>query len=178
MRTFIAIDMPAEIRKELVKIQEKLKEKIGKIARAKFVAPENLHLTLKFLGELSDFKVNKIKETLRQVKFKAFKVKLNSLGVFTEKFIRVVWINLEPAKPIMELHEKIDSLFEKKDKNFETHVTLARIKFVSDRKEFISKLKEIKVEPLEFEINSFALKKSTLTEKGPIYETIREFTSS
>ncbi len=60
MRCFLAIELPEEVREELVRIQKQLPE-----AKFKLVEPENLHLTLKFLGELSDFQVNKVKYTLK-----------------------------------------------------------------------------------------------------------------
>ncbi|MEM4153044.1 MAG: RNA 2',3'-cyclic phosphodiesterase [Candidatus Pacearchaeota archaeon] len=175
MRCFLAIELPEKAKEELLKIQKELPE-----AKMKFVEPENLHLTLKFFGELTDFQVSKVKETLKQIKFEKFKANLGNIGVFPSlSFVRVVWVSLEPSKKVKELHDLIDVTLRKEkfsqDKAFESHITLARVKFVRNKEEFVKKLKEIKVKPIEFQIDKFYLKKSTLTKQGPIYETIKEF---
>jgi len=175
MRCFLAIRLPEDVRKKLVEIQKQLPE--GKM---KLVEEENLHLTLKFFGEISDFQINKIKRALEQVKMRKLEARLGKLGVFPSiNFVRVIWIGVEPAEEIKKMQEEIDSLLEKekfrREKKFESHITLARVKSVKDKKEFIKKLKEIIVEPIKFSIEKFSLEKSTLTSKGPIYETIKEF---
>lgn len=177
MRCFLAIELPEKIKDELLKIQEQIKDNNIKM---KLVEKENLHLTLKFFGELNDYQVNKIKESLKQIKFKKFKANLGILGVFPSlNFIRVAWISLEPSEKVKELHNEIDEVLEKekfrKDKIFESHLTMARVKFIKNKQELINKLKEIKIKPLDFEVSSFVLKKSTLTEKGPVYEDIIKF---
>lgn len=175
MRCFLAIKLPEEIKNEILKIQKQLPE-----AKLKLVEPQNLHLTLKFLGNINDFQLNKIKEALKKIKFEKFRASLGDIGVFPSyDFIRVVWVGMEPSEKIKQLHEKIDFVIEKEnfkqDKNFESHITLARIKFIKNKEEFIKKLKEIKVKPIEFLVEKFSLEKSTLTREGPIYETIKEF---
>lgn len=178
MRCFIAIDLPEEVKRELTKIQKQL-ESVN--LKAKFVKPEQIHITLKFLGEISDNQINKIKEILKQIKFEPFKVRLNNLGVFPiQQFIRVIWVDILPKEKLMELQQKIESVLDgqgikKDERNFETHLTLARVKFVKDKEALISRLNEIKIKPLEFEIRDFVLKKSTLTKEGPVYEDILEF---
>jgi 2'-5' RNA ligase len=177
MRCFLAIELPEEAKKELSRIQ---KEIAGSNVKMKLVEKENLHLTLKFFGEVSDYQVNKIKELLKQVRFEKFQANLGISGVFpSSSFIRVVWVSLEPSEKVKELHGKIDEMLEKekfrKDKVFESHVTLARVKFVKDKQQIMNKLKEIKVKPMKFQISSFVLKKSTLTEKGPVYGDVAKF---
>ena len=177
MRAFIAIDLPENIKEELAKIQRQLPE-----AKMKLVEKQNLHLTLRFLGEISDTQINKIKEKLREIKMKKFCSSLTSIGVFpSEKFVRIIWIGLkaEKGEEIFQLREKIEKAVEeagmKKDERFESHLTLARVKFIKDKKGFIEKINQIKVKPLEFFVTNFALKKSTLTKAGPIYEDILKF---
>lgn len=172
MRAFIAIDLPDEVKKELEMVQKKLPE-----AKMNLVSPENIHLTLKFLGELGDSEVNKVKETLHRLKFKRFKAKLSKVGIFPNpSFIRVVWAGVEPKEKFVEIHDKLDEELIKekfrKDKVFENHATIARVKWLKDKKEFIESLQEIKIKPIEFEINNVVLKKSTLTEKGSVYEDV------
>ncbi len=176
MRCFLAIELPKEIKEELLKLQKQLPD-----ASMKLIEPENLHLTLKFFGEIDDSQVNKIKDTLDQVKFGKFKASLGKIGVFPlPTFVRVVWIALEPIEKVKELHKKIDAVLEKegikKDQSFESHITLTRVRFIQNKEEFSKKLQDIKINPIEFEITKFALKKSELTKAGPIYETIKEYT--
>lgn len=175
MRCFLAIELSEEAREELLRVQKRLPE-----SKMKLVEPENLHLTLKFFGELSDFQVNKVKEVLEQIKFEKFKVRLSTLGIFpSQKFIRVVWVSIEPKEQLIALQQSIDEALHKegfkRDRSFETHITLARVKQVKDKEALLKRLKETKVRPIEFEIKGFVLKKSTLTEQGPIYEDIIKF---
>ncbi|MEM4703178.1 MAG: RNA 2',3'-cyclic phosphodiesterase [Candidatus Pacearchaeota archaeon] len=176
MRCFLAIDLPVEIKKELRKVQEQLRKSS---INAKFVEPENLHLTLKFFGEVTDFQVNQIKEALKKIRFEKFQAKLGSVGFFSPDFVRVLWVSLEPCEKFFELHKKIEGFLNilkirKEEREFKSHVTLARIKSLN-KEEFFKKIKEIKVRSLEFPVDSFCLKKSILTEKGPIYENLVRF---
>lgn len=177
MRCFIAIDISGEAREEIRKLQNNLAE-----ANMKLVEPQNLHMTMEFLGELTDFQVNQCKELLKNIKFQKFTAHLGSTEVFpSEAHIKVAWVSLEPEGIIKELHEKIHSLLNRiinLDERFESHITLARIKFVKDKKQFIEKFKNQKFRQIEFLVNSFALKKSTLTEKGLIYEDVVRFSLS
>lgn len=189
MRCFIAIDLPQEIKKELEKTEreiQKIADEAG--AKLKIVKPENLHITLKFLGELPEEKVNKIKEVMKKVfeeeiklkPPKPFKVKLNSIGTFPSlDYIKAVWVDVLPKEQIIEIEKKIDRTLEgigfKENKNFEIHITLTRVKFIKNKKRFLEGLKKITIEPIEFEIRNFSLKKSTLTKEGPIYEDIFKF---
>lgn len=178
MRCFIAIDLPDEVKEELSKIQNEIASEKSKL---KFVEPQNLHLTLKFLGEISDYNLNQIKEVLKQIKFRKIEARLNDIGIFpSQNYVRVVWVGLEPSEEIKELRKKIDEVLSniniaKKDKRFESHVTLARVKFILDKKAFAEKLQKVRVKQLDFNIDSFKLKKSTLTKTGPIYEDILVF---
>lgn len=172
MRCFIAIDLPEEVKNELSLIQKRLPE-----AKMNLVATENLHLTLLFLGDLADFQVDQVKQSLKEIKFNKFKAYLNGLGVFpNENLIRVVWVALEPKELLRGLQNKISDKIKilglKVDERFESHVTLSRVKPIQDTPKFLSGMHQIQVKPIQFEVQGFALKKSTLTGQGPIYEDI------
>jgi 2'-5' RNA ligase len=171
MRVFIAGELSAEARKELERIIKEIRQK--DLIKAKFIEPENLHLTLKFLGEISDFKLNHVRETLKHLRFGKIKAKLGKLGVFSPSYVKILWVGLEPEEKFKELAGKINKLLgEEEKRRFSSHVTLARVKSVKNRKMFLESLKEIKVEPVEFLVDKIKLKKSTLTKKGPLYEDI------
>jgi len=171
MRAFLAVTLSKEMKEELLRIQKLIPE-----CTFKLVEPENLHLTLKFFGDISDKEASKIKEKLLELKFHKFKSNLGKIGVFpNEKFIRIVWVSLEPKEEIEKLNREINKILNNKDEKFESHITLARIKSIKNKQEFMRKLREIKINPTEFQIEKFSLEKSTLTEKGPVYETLEEF---
>ena len=173
-RCFISIDLPKEIRDELSNIQKQIFSDDTKLLNVK---PENIHITLKFFGELNEKEIEKVRNVMSKSKFKKFRAKLDSIGVFPdEKFIRIVWAGINPPEKIDEIHDVLDMELHKVgfslDKEFENHATLARVKEIKDKKSFVEKLKKIKIKPLEFDINEIHLKESMLTPQGPIYSDI------
>ncbi len=170
MRTFISIDIPENVKGAIREIQEKLPD-----FRGKKTEPENLHLTLKFLGEVNENKIEEIKRKLREIKFKKFEAEIDSIGVFSENFVRIVWLHIKNCDDLQkEIDEKLEKLFEK-EKRFMSHLTIARVKNVKDKKAFIEQIKKIEIPKINFPVHSFMLKKSTLTEKGPIYKILEEY---
>ncbi|HEB47240.1 MAG TPA: RNA 2',3'-cyclic phosphodiesterase [Candidatus Pacearchaeota archaeon] len=170
IRTFVSIDLPENIQKEIKQIQNSLPSFEGKKTE-----PENLHLTLKFLGEIDKKKVGEIKEKLREIKFKEFETKIAYIGFFYNKKYGVVWIHLPNCEKIQEeVDEKLSSLFEK-ERRFMSHLTIARVKKIKNKEEFLKKLREIKFQKIRFGVKSFNLKKSTLMQEGPVYETLEEY---
>jgi 2'-5' RNA ligase len=169
MRTFIAIDIPEEIKKELIKIQKQLPEFKGKLTEK-----ENLHLTLKFLGEIEEEKLEKLKKELSKNSFRKFEASLGNLGTFKADFLKIVWIKIENCEKIQEEADKtIEGLFTK-EKRFMSHLTIARVKDVDDKNKFIKQMRKIIYEKKKFPVESIKLKKSTLTQEGPIYEDVLE----
>jgi 2'-5' RNA ligase len=172
MRCFIAIDLPVEVREVLARVMRKIVQK--RLIDAKFVEIDNLHLTMKFLGEIDVLILEKIQENLKNIKQACFSVTLDGLGVFTPEFPRVLWAALDgPA--IFVLAEKIEQATEKlvprEQRSFAAHVTLARIKRVlSD--EFYEFIEIGDTKKLTFTVDQFVLKKSELTRDGPIYTDI------
>jgi len=164
MRLFIAVEIPENISSEFRKIQESIKQEGIKLVK-------QFHLTLKFLGEVKEEDIEKIKSDLQQISFEPFDAVLNGLGAFPSiRHINSIWIGLEPENKIEELAKKIDP----QETRFKAHVTLGRVKFMKNKQEFVEKLNKIKVPKLSFKIDKIKLIKSTLTKEGPIYETIFE----
>ncbi len=167
MRAFISIDISDNIKKEIIKIQNKLPEFNGKKTEA-----ENLHLTLKFLGWIDEAKLEEVKKILKEIKFHKFETEINKMGMFSD---RIIWLNMTNCNKLQEeIDEKLSDLFEKEER-FMGHLTIARVKSLEDRKKFIEKLREIKIKPIKFPVNSFRLKKSMLKKSGPVYEDIEVY---
>jgi len=178
MRLFIAIEIPNDIRNYLGEIQEKVDGTTNKI---KFVDKNNIHLTLKFLGEVQPDKTEEVKEILKKISFKPFSVHLSHIGIFpSESYIRVIWVGLDPEEPILDMQkdvdEKLKSLFNK-EKDFKAHLTLARVRYIENKEEFLEKLKKIKIVDKKFNVENFKLITSTLTPKGAVYEDLEAFGS-
>lgn len=184
MRTFIAIPCPEELKDKIVEIQKRIKN-LGKI---KLVERENIHMTLKFLGDTDENKINEIIEILNSVsknqKIKKFKIHLWGIGVFpNENYIKILWVGIsEGSEEILDLHQKIDEQLKssgfKKDKKFHPHFTIARVKFLKprDKREVQQVLSENSNTDFgSFEVSGFELMKSELTSEGPVYSVIKKF---
>jgi RNA 2',3'-cyclic 3'-phosphodiesterase len=171
MRCFIAIDLPEEVKDELLKIERGIQP----FLIGNFVESKNMHLTLKFLGEVDEIKLKEIRKNLKKIKFKKFKASLGQMGFFSPSFIRVVWISLEPKEVVKGLYGEIEKTLGNKISGFESHVAIVRIKRMDDKRSFLSKTLRLKIKSKEFVVKEFVLKKSTLTPDGPIYEDVEKF---
>jgi len=170
MRSFISIDLPEEIKTEIQKVQKTLPNFVGKL-----VEKENLHLTLKFLGEIDEEKLEKIRKILAKINFAEFKMGVEEIGIFSEGFIKIIWVGLSGCEKLQkEIDGSLKDLF-KKEERFMGHLTIARVKNVDDKKGFILELKKISVPKMEFKVKNFYLMKSDLNKKGPIYSIIEKF---
>ena len=177
-RCFVALDLPRNVINGIVNIQEIIKKK--KLFDGNLVDSENLHLTLKFLGEIDDEKIKNVKEKLKEIKFDEFEVRLGKIGVFSSKYpgyIKVLWVELK-GRGLFELQKKIDECLEElfeSEKRFMAHITLARIKRVYDKNGFLDYVSKIKLPKIKFNVDKFYLKKSELFETGAVYEDIKEY---
>lgn len=176
MRLFVAIDFN-ELREELAKAEENIPEDMAKLNKV-----GTFHLTLKFLGDVHDDDVSKIKAKLKKIEFNPFSLTLDKVGFFpNENFVRVVWVGVKPIKEVVELQKKIeDALLEfkfKRDFEFYPHITIARVKFVKDKENFVGALKGIIVKEKKIDVKDFRLVKSVLSPDGPVYEDIASFSS-
>jgi 2'-5' RNA ligase len=179
IRCFIAIDIDnPEIVNKIINIQKTLEAGGSKI---KHVEPENLHLTLFFLGEQPPKIVEKVQDAMSTVQFKPFVVKLQGLGAFpSQERPRVIWISVtrgfEEVQAIYRaLRPKLQAipLQLESEEEFVPHITIARVKFSGYAlKKVIASLKDVELGLQE--VKAIRLKKSTLTPRGPIYETLYE----
>lgn len=140
---------------------------------------ENLHLTLKFLGEVREERIRDISEILKEISkgFKKFEVTLQGIGAFpNQSSPRVIWTGVEKGrKEMIELQKEIEERlvplgFKKEERGFHPHLTIARVKGRGDFKELF----ETDYKSRTFLIDKIILFKSTLTPKGPIYEELEK----
>ena len=171
MRAFISIDMPENVRKEIKLIQEHLPEFTGKLTEN-----ENLHLTLKFLGEISEQALKEIKEKLSKIRFSKLGLSLGEIGTFDYQGMpHIVWIKINHSE---SLQHKIDvalsDLFPREER-FMSHLTIARVKFVSNLEKFKQAIQKINYEKMSFITSSFELKESKLSRAGPTYTSVESY---
>lgn len=166
----MSIDISGNVAEKIGEIQKQLPEFRGKLTNLK-----NLHLTLKFLGDIDDYTLEKVKERLKDVRFKKFQVEIDSLGVFSEKFVRIVWLRVNDCTQLQkEIDAALEGLFPEETR-FMSHLTIARVKGINDKEEFFNRIKEIKIEPLKLVVAGFELKESLLSGKEPEYKTLEEY---
>ncbi|MGO9865835.1 MAG: RNA 2',3'-cyclic phosphodiesterase [Terriglobales bacterium] len=129
MRIFIGIDLDPEVRERIARFLEGVE---GFAPEARWVRPESLHITLKFIGEQTPEQVAAITERLRRVERSTFEISCGGFGFFpTSKAPRVFWIGIQAASQLAELAETIDKAtaelgIPREDRAFSPHLTLAR----------------------------------------------------
>jgi 2'-5' RNA ligase len=178
-RAFIAIDLPESVKSFLSEAQEALKLHGF---RVKWVRPQNIHLTLKFLGDTATADTDKIAEamTLAAKNCPIVSLTAKGIGVFPNvRRPRVIWAGLNgQLETLANLQQTLDAHladlgFAGDTRVFKSHLTLGRVKgkIASDRmKAAIDKLKEFESEP--FEANRVILFKSELRPTGAVYTKV------
>jgi len=187
MRSFIALDLSKEIRERIKEIQKQFVGLEQSGAELKFVNPWQMHQTVKFLGEVPEDNVDRIKNLLSEIAQKPFDIELRGVGFFPKaklekaRNIRVIWIGIwrgiEELKALQaDVESKMHILGFPFEKRFSGHTTLCRVKKPLSREELgsiLNKIAELSdVEAGKMHVEELKLKKSTLTPKGPIYEDI------
>ena len=178
MRSFIAVELDRSLVPKVTDIQSRITE--GKI---KFVEPENLHFTLKFLGEITEQKAQSVISHVKEVcsPFSPFTVQLKKVGVFPSlNYVRVIWIGTE-SEEFYTLSKLVDSSMAKlgfrQEKDITPHLTVGRVKTPGDKARLRDQIESLAdAEIGEMIVSSVVLKKSELTRKGPIYTNIEEIT--
>jgi 2'-5' RNA ligase len=170
MRTFISIKLPTKILMQIEEIQEKLPEFTGKITELK-----NLHLTLKFLGEVSSEEIEKIKVKLSEIRFSKFEAEIKDIGFFDNSNRGIVWLGITNCENLQkEIDDSLEGLFQK-ERRFMGHLTIGRIKKIQDKKNFIENLKKIQIPEMFFIVERFYLMESNLKKEGPEYNEIEKY---
>ncbi|MDR7434312.1 MAG: RNA 2',3'-cyclic phosphodiesterase [Armatimonadota bacterium] len=175
-RVFIAVELDHQLREKVVHIQQALKES-G--AHMRWVQPQNLHFTLRFLGELPLAEVAKAKIAVREAGRRAspFAIHLKGVGAFPSlERPQVVWIGVgEGEAELARLAEAVSlSLaryhFPKEDRPFTAHLTLGRLKTSRNWGDLVRLLRSLKdVDVGDQRVEAMVVMESRLTPSGPIY---------
>ncbi|MFH0884297.1 MAG: RNA 2',3'-cyclic phosphodiesterase [Candidatus Micrarchaeota archaeon] len=171
MRVFIAVPVPVEIRQKAALLGKELAGD-GILP----VAAGNMHLTLKFIGEVDERGLEEIKKRLEAVRFRKFHCEIKGVGVFPkEDFVRVVWAGAQSRHALEALAKDVIGALKGfgKDENFTAHLTIARVKRKVD---FHAFLKTHEMESLgSFEVAEFHFIQSVLGGGGPEYSLIASY---
>lgn len=183
MRLFIAIELPQKIQKELY---EKTAPIRASLSGVRWIPPENLHLTLKFLGEVASDRVDAVKASLQEAlsrgDFRPFGLEFKGVGAFPSiSHPRVIWIGISQGGEALTqlanaLEEELQNLgFERENRLYTAHLSIGRIGHLKDRKileEIVSKYD--KTSFAGFSTDVVALIQSVLCREGAQYRKIYE----
>ncbi len=180
VRSFIAIHLPADVRAELTSLEDKLKARRHPFV--KWVDPEIMHLTLKFLGNVTVDSIPQIIEAMSSVAqaHYPFKLEVSGTGAFPNwQHPQVVWVGVGgESDKLNALHRDLESAlspmgFTPESRSFSAHLTLGRLRdrvTTDDRRRFAEFAQKISFEAChQFEVNAIRLMRSQLTPTGPIY---------
>lgn len=180
MRCFVAVDLPPETKRKLGRLIQELRKHFGDL---KWVEPENLHITLKFLGEVPEAKLQAVERTLTETVrgFGPFTLRLGELGYFgSERDLRVLWLAVEEGvDPLKELAERVEAAMERigfarEKRAFQAHLTLARARR-GRRTPFRPRTVPSELQRQKIPVREVILFQSILRPEGPIYRKLRAF---
>jgi len=175
IRTFIAVELPDNLKREADKLIVGLKPLAGGV---RWVKAANLHFTLRFLGDIERDAVsildNNLKNNLADIK--PFPLKLSGLGCFPNiRRPRVVWVGADgDMDELKKLAQSVESAcrnsgFDKADKPFSAHLTIGRVKYSEGLDKLINNLQNTKFESEQFQVDKVVVFKSDLSPRGPTY---------
>ena len=174
IRLFVAIELPEELRRRMASMA-------GGVPSARWVAAENLHLTLRFIGEVSEDRLDDITAALASVKGAPFALTLAGVGHFeSRRRVRTLWAGIAPNPELEALFDRVESALVRaglapESRKFNAHVTLARLKGVPTAKvtDWLAMGAPFRAPPIT--VTGFVLLASFLGRNGPIYSTVQEY---
>ncbi len=181
IRSFLAFDIESDtVLNRLATAQRQL---VQTGADMKLVEPQNIHITIRFLGNITPAMVEEIFDEMKQVEFTPFNVQIKGLGAFPNpRYPRVAWAGItqgaEQLKNIFnQLEPRLRGLgFTPDTRGFSPHLTIARVRSGRNKQQLADSLtKNANYEIGAVDARCLRLKKSALTPRGPIYSTLKEF---
>ena len=168
-RLFIAIDLPEQVREAVAGIARDL-------PGARRVPSEQIHLTLRFIGEVDEGMFLAIKSVLGKVRGAPFSLTLKGVGHFPKgKYPRVLWVGMEENEPLRELQKKVELALigagiAADERGFSPHITIARLKETPPARVALLEEKHQPFVAGPFQVGEFYLYSSTLTREGAIHK--------
>lgn len=181
IRCFVAVELPEALKKALESLRTRMDLPQFDV---RWVQPANLHLTLRFLGEIPEEKLPLVEEASARAAgiSSPFSIKIQGLGAFPKpEAARVVWVGVDPEAPLIELEKKLSRelsalKWPPPDKPFRPHLTLGRVKSsrgLGELRRLLERNREEKIG--EMVVEEIRLIRSQLQRSGPIYTVLRRF---
>jgi len=179
-RTFCAIELPEEVRARLAAHAKQLREAVPE-ATASWSKPENVHLTLKFFGNVPTQNLSEISGAASRVakEFSSFQIRIGGTGVFPRRSRpQVLWIGVEDSSGrLSDLQQRLEEEFAregfpKEDRGYRPHLTIARLRRPEDARPLAEAHIQTKFSFIEVPVNEFVVFRSQLSPKGSIYTVI------
>lgn len=178
IRTFIAIDVPDEVKSEMMRMQEALRKLPGN--RISWTRPQGIHLTLKFLGDIPENEIDDIANVLESALLdqNRFEIQTTLTGGFPNlKRPRVLWLGVDGGDELINIHRRVDKGlyklgFDKEKKRFNPHLTIGRAKELNPRSDLPSKLQGYNLEPRTWEVEHVRVMASQLKPTGAVYTVL------
>ncbi len=181
IRTFLAIPLPASLRDYLSKFPAQYINPQDKI---NWVKPENIHITLNYLGDTDSEVIEEQAKGLSELigKYMPFELGTLDTGIFPHaNDPRVLWVGSAPYNDslgllIPELNDHLKQLgYQLDNRKFQPHITIGRVKTISRKSTFIHDFLSSEVRDSSFLVDEIKWYKSTLTQQGAIYEELKIF---
>jgi len=181
IRTFICIELPETVQALLAEFQKRLK---GLGAEVSWVKPSNIHLTLKFLGDVSEQKLPLICAALEKAAhaIPVMEMQVRGAGCFpTARNPRVLWVGIQPIpSPLRDLVELIEvglsgNGYAREDRPFSPHLTFGRVKSLRNLQALMRKMQELDFGGEIVSVRTVTVMRSDLRPAGAVYSPIKVF---
>ncbi|UZP66691.1 RNA 2',3'-cyclic phosphodiesterase [Desulfovibrio mangrovi] len=173
LRLFVAIELPEVVKTSLKTLQEEP-------PRARWATPDNLHLTLRFIGEVTLDQAEGIRRQLRSVRFKPFPLRMHKVGYFFRKPQAVLWAGMEASDPLQNLKNDIDDALRQAaltvtTEYFVPHITLGRMKHAEKAELKAFAARHATWTAPAFTVTGFILFSSVLNAKGATHNAVERY---
>jgi len=178
VRAFIALEIPEDIRGRIMEVEANVS---SSGADVKLVEKENLHVTMKFLGDISPETINKVQAAMGSIKGGNFPIEVRGTGVFPNpRRPRVLWVGVgsggdRVVSIFRQLDGEVAKLGFRTDREFTPHITIGRVRTPRNQNELLGALDRYKTTVFGSTlVERIVLKKSALTSSGPVYSNLWE----
>ena len=173
MRLFVAIDLPEFVAQSLLLLR-------AGVPGARWRAREQMHLTLRFIGEMDGSRAQSIDDALSAIRAPAFELQLKGVGEFGGRKPHSLWAGVAPCQPLAHLQRKIETALQRvgfppEERNFMPHVTLARLKAASRGRVMDFLVDHALYASAPFPVEEFALYSSHPSSNGSLYRIERSY---
>jgi 2'-5' RNA ligase len=168
IRLFVALDLPEPLRRRLAALQQPL-------PRSRWVAPDNMHVTLRFIGEVANDVAGDIDDMLARIAMPPFDIRIGGFGSFASKgLVRTLWAGVEKSEALGRLQAKVETACQRaglppEGRKFHPHVTLARCRDIREEltRGFLAACDGFHGDTVR--VDGFTLYSSRLGHEGSVY---------